>query len=82
VDKVILVVEARKWRVLEKPELSKLQVDMARAINPNSTMASLSSEDMTVRNYLVLLYGLFERTHPSIGESGLTVTPGISGRLS
>ena len=49
--------------VLEKPELSKLQIDMARAINPSSTMASLSADDMTVRNYLVLLYGLFERTH-------------------
>ncbi len=49
--------------VLEKPELSKLQIDMARAINPGSTMASLSADDMTVRNYLVLLYGLFERTH-------------------
>jgi hypothetical protein len=49
--------------VLEKPELSKLQIDMAKAINPGSTMASLSADDMTVRNYLVLLYGLFERTH-------------------
>ena len=48
---------------LEKPELSRLQVDVARAINPNSTLASLSVDEMTVRNYLVLLYGLFERTH-------------------
>jgi hypothetical protein len=49
--------------LLDKPELSKLQIDIARATMPSSKIASLSAEDMTVRNYIVLLYGLFERTH-------------------
>jgi len=48
---------------LEKPELTKLQIDMARIINPGSNMASLSVDELTVRNYIVLLYGLFERAH-------------------
>jgi hypothetical protein len=49
--------------LVDKPELSKLQNEMARAATPTSSIASLSAEDMTARNYLMLLYGLFERTH-------------------
>jgi hypothetical protein len=49
--------------LVEKPELAKLQSEMARAALPGSNTASLSPEDMTARNYLMLLYGLFERTH-------------------
>src|SRR5437660_5700346 len=49
--------------LVDKPELAKLQSEMARAALPGSNTASLSPEDMTVRNYLMLLYGLFERTH-------------------
>jgi len=49
--------------LVDKPELAKLQSEMARAAIPGSNTASLSPEDMTARNYLMLLYGLFERTH-------------------
>jgi hypothetical protein len=30
---------------------------------PGSNTAPVSPEDMTARNYIMLLYGLFERTH-------------------
>ena len=48
---------------------------------PASNMASLSAEDMTARNYLMLLYGLFERTR-LLYRSGLTMKHGVSGLLS
>jgi len=49
--------------LVDKPELSKFQNEMARAAMPGSNSAPLSPEDMTARNYIMLLYGLFERTH-------------------
>jgi hypothetical protein len=49
--------------LVEKPELAKLQREMARASQPSSSTATLSPEDLTARNFLMLLYGLFERTH-------------------
>lgn len=49
--------------LVEKPELSRLQVEMARATAPDSKAASRSPEEMTIRNYMLLLYGLFERVH-------------------
>ena len=52
--------------LVDKPELAKLQREMARAALPGSstaTLATLSPEDLTARNFLMLLYGLFERTH-------------------
>src|SRR3989442_2114683 len=41
----------------------RFKSEMARAAVPGSSTSSLSPEDMTARNYLMLLYGLFERTH-------------------
>ncbi len=51
--------------LVDKPELSKLQLEMAKATSPGSgsRTASRSPEDMTIRNYLLLLYGLFERAY-------------------
>ncbi len=49
--------------LVSNPGLSKLQVDMARTVSPMSGTASLSTEEMTVRNYLMLLYGIFERVY-------------------
>lgn len=53
--------------LVDKPELAKLQREMARAAalpgSSTTTLAALSPEDLTARNFLMLLYGLFERTH-------------------
>ena len=49
--------------VIEKPELSKFATEIARISNPSSKIASLSPEETVVRNYLLLLYGMFERIH-------------------
>jgi hypothetical protein len=48
--------------LIEKPELSRLQIETARFATPGSR-TPMSLEDMTIRNYLLLLYGLFERAH-------------------
>src|SRR2546422_7135494 len=49
--------------LVDKPELSKLQLEIARAAAPDSKAASRSPEDMSVRNCLLLLYGIFERSY-------------------
>ncbi len=49
--------------LVDKPELSRLQLEIARATAPESKAASRSPEDMLVRNYLLLLYGIFERAY-------------------
>jgi hypothetical protein len=43
--------------------MAMIQVDMARTIAPTSRTASLSKEEMGVRNYLLLLYGIFGRAY-------------------
>ena len=49
--------------LVEKPELRKFQVELARRVAPRSGTASASPEDMIVRDYLLLVYGLLERIH-------------------
>jgi len=49
--------------LLDKPELRKFQVELARTAAPPSGTASASPEDMIIRDYLLLLYGLLERIH-------------------
>ncbi len=49
--------------LVDKPELSKFQVGLARVAAPDSSIASRSPEELTIRNYIMLLYGLFERAH-------------------
>ena len=49
--------------VLTTPDLRRIQAEMARTITPTATAASLSPEDMAVRNYMFLLYGIFERAY-------------------
>lgn len=49
--------------LVDKPELSRLQLEIARATATDSNAASRSPDDMVVRNYLLLLYGIFERAH-------------------
>ncbi len=49
--------------LVEKPELGKFPVEVARAAAPGSKTALRSPEEMTIRNYILLLYGLFERAH-------------------
>ncbi len=49
--------------LVDKPELNKLQIETARATAPGSPTASRSIEEMTIRNYILLLFGLLERAH-------------------
>jgi len=49
--------------LIDKPELRKLQVELARTTAPRTGMGSGSPEDMIIRNYILLLYGLMERIH-------------------
>jgi len=49
--------------LVDKPELNKLQDEMARIASPDSNAAPRSPEDRAVRSYFLLLYTLFERTH-------------------
>jgi len=49
--------------LVDKPELSKITVELARTTAPRSGTASASPEDMVIRNYFLLLYGLLERIH-------------------
>lgn len=50
--------------LVEKPELSRLQLDLARASRPlGSEPRSQTPEDMVLRNYVLLLYGIFERIY-------------------
>ena len=48
---------------VDKPELSRFQVELARANADFKSDFGVSAEEMTVRNYVMLLYGLFERAH-------------------
>ena len=48
---------------VDKPELSRFQVELARANAGFNSDVGGSAEEMTVRNYVMLLYGLFERAH-------------------
>jgi hypothetical protein len=49
--------------LIDKPELRRLQVEIARTSASRSETASASPEDMIIRNYVLLLYGLMERIH-------------------
>jgi hypothetical protein len=48
---------------LEKPELLRLQRELARMSPELAGIDARSPEDLVLRNYVMLLYGLFERTH-------------------
>jgi len=62
-QKVLDDYTAASLMLIEKPELVKFQIELARTMAPGSPVASRSLEEMTVRNYLMLLYGLFERAY-------------------
>ncbi len=50
--------------LVENPQLSKLPLEMARVNRPaGGELPSQSPESMVVRNYMLLLYGIFERIH-------------------
>jgi hypothetical protein len=49
--------------LLDKPELRNFQVELARTIAPRSGAAAASPEEMIIRDYLLLLYGVLERIH-------------------
>lgn len=49
--------------LVDKPDLGRFQIELARLSSPASKAAAQSPEDMTIRNYVLLLYGLFERAH-------------------
>jgi len=50
--------------LVENPVLSKLPLEMARVNRPaGGELPSQSPESMVVRNYMLLLYGIFERIH-------------------
>lgn len=49
--------------LITNPELARLQIEVARTTAPTSRMASMSKEEMGIRNYLLLLYGIFERAY-------------------
>ncbi len=50
--------------LVDKPELHKLQLELMRANRPpGSEREDPSTEEKTIRNYIMLLYGLFERVH-------------------
>lgn len=56
--------------LVDKPELSRFQVELARVNAGFKGDVGRSSEEMTVRNYVLLLYGLFERAHLLYREYG------------
>ena len=45
--------------LVTNPELAQVQIELARTAAPTSRTASLSREEMGIRNYLLLLYGIF-----------------------
>ena len=49
--------------LLTNPELGRIQTEMARVFSPASRLASLTQEELAVRAYLSLLYGIFERAY-------------------
>src|SRR5437867_10133224 len=50
--------------LVENPQLSKLSLEMARANQPiGAELQAQPPESMVVRNYMLLLYGIFERIH-------------------
>ena len=56
--------------LVDRPELRNFQVEIAKIAAPTSGAASQSPEEMTVRNYVLLLYGLMERVPSFTGKSG------------
>jgi len=48
--------------IVENPILGRLPLEMARIHKQNVDPQS-SQEDLVVRNYMLLVYGIFERTH-------------------
>ncbi len=47
--------------IVENPVLGKLPLEMARI--QNRPIEGQSTEDLVIRNYMLLVYGIFERTH-------------------
>ena len=51
-------------RLSETPELYKFQIDLFKAIGrPLGGQGEISREDLVIRNYLISMYGFFERLH-------------------
>jgi hypothetical protein len=48
--------------LVERPELNSIQIELAR-ITRRSDLANRTPEQMLVRNYVLLLYGIFERIY-------------------
>ena len=48
--------------LVENPILGRLPLEMARIHKQDANLQS-SQEDLVVRNYMLLVYGIFERTH-------------------
>ena len=49
--------------LVEKPELTKFQIELAKMGAGIKSDVTHSVEELTMRNYILLLYSLFERTH-------------------
>lgn len=52
-------------RLSETPELYKFQIDLFKTIGRplSSSQTELSREDLIIRNYVIGMYGFFERLH-------------------
>jgi hypothetical protein len=48
--------------LVERPELSSLQIELAR-INRTGDLETRTPEQLIVRNFVMLLYGIFERIY-------------------
>ena len=51
--------------LLEKPELYQFQADLfnRRNLSPGQEQKTFTREDLAVRNFVVMMYGFFERVH-------------------
>ncbi len=49
--------------MIENPVLSKLPQEVARIRRSGQQSSTRTPEDMIVRSYMMLIYGIFERTH-------------------
>ena len=65
----------------DRPELYAFQLELfSRSDRPlGREQKSLSREDLIMRNYAVMMYGLFERIYALYIENGLTKIHGNSG---
>ncbi len=49
--------------LVENPSLARMQSDVARMLNPASDQTPRTNDEVVTRNFIMLLYSLFERTH-------------------